>query len=107
MFEVFITDVAKKDLRNNVDWWSKNRSPDEAERWYIEILESIYSLEQLPQRCPLAREAETLGIDLHNLWFGLSSKQTHRSLFTIDGKRVNVLRVLSARQETRDLKLEE
>ena len=107
MFEVFISDAAKKDLRNNVDWWSENRSAEEAELWYTSILESIYSLEHMPQRCPLAREAETLSIELHNLWFGMSSKQTHRSLFTIEGNRVKVLRVLSTRQETKDLKFDE
>ena len=68
-------------------------------------MKAIYSLERNPQRCIVAREADLLGIELKNLWFGLSSKQTHRILFTVDGGVVNVLRVLSARQNTDDLKL--
>jgi len=107
VFEIHISDAAKRDLINNVDWWSENRSADEAERWYVAILESIYSLEQMPERCPLAREAEALGIELHNLWFGLSGKHTHRTLFTISSTNVNVLRVLSTRRENKNLNLDE
>jgi len=105
MFKVLLSDSAKRDLRNNVDWWSEHRSPHLAERWYVAILESIYSLQRNPKRCVLACESEKLGIELHNLWFGLSSKQTHRVLFTVEGKRVNVLRVLSARQDSSSLDL--
>ena len=68
---------------------------------------SIYSLDEMPTRCVMAREAETLGIELHNLWFGLGKKQTHRVLFTIKGNTVNIFRVLSTRQDTNDLSLDE
>ncbi len=105
MFEVLLSESAIRDLRSNVDWWSEHRSSEESERWYVAIMEAIYSLEHNPQRSTFAREAELLGIELRNLWFGLSSKQTHRVLFTVDGSQVNVLRVLSARQNTDDLKL--
>ncbi len=105
MFEIVLTKAAQADLRNNVKWWSEHRSHSEAERWYVSILEHIYSLQHMPTRCLLAREAEALGIELHNLWFGLGSKQTHRVLFTVDGSTVNVLRVLSTRQDTVALNL--
>jgi plasmid stabilization system protein ParE len=105
VFEVHLSDSAKLDLRTNVDWWSENRSEIEAERWYDAIMEAIYSLERTPRRCIAAREAERLGVKLKNLWFGMSSKQTHRVLFTVDGSRVNVLRVLSTRQNTDNLNL--
>lgn len=103
MFEIVLSATAQNDLRANVQWWSEHRSPSEAERWYVSILESIYSLEHMPTRCLLAREAETLGIELHNLWFGLSAKQTHRVLYTVDGNTVNVFRVLSTRQNKFEL----
>lgn len=105
MFEVLLSDSAKRDLRNNVDWWSEHISTSEAERWYVAILESIYSLERNPKRCLLARESKKLNVELHNLWFGLSSKQTHRVLFTVDGDQVNVLRILGTRQDTTNLDL--
>lgn len=105
MFNVFLSDAAQADLRRNVEWWSENRSSSQAERWYDEILKSIYSLSDNPEKCIIARESTALNIELHNLWFGLGSKQTHRVLFTIDGTTVNVLRVLSTRQDTAALKL--
>ena len=105
MFEIDLTSAADEDLRNNVQWWSEHRSRSEAERWYVSILEHIYSLERMPTRCLLAREAESLGIELRNLWFGLGSKQTHRVLFTVEGSRVVVLRVLSTRQDGEGLNL--
>ena len=66
---------------------------------------AIYSLERNPKGRIAAREAEQLGVKLRNLWFGMSSKQTHRVLFIVDGNQVNVLRVLSTRQNTDDLNL--
>ncbi|MCU0713288.1 MAG: hypothetical protein MUC43_14605 [Pirellula sp.] len=56
MFRVLLSDAAQSDIRNNVTWWSENRSREEAERWYIAVMEKIYSLEQLPLRCPIALE---------------------------------------------------
>ena len=53
----------------------------------------------------MAREAEALGIELRNLWFGLRSKQTHRVLFTVEGSTVTILRVLSTRQDGNALDL--
>jgi len=105
VFEVHLSDSAKLDLRSNVDWWSEHRSEREAERWYDAIMEAIYSLERNPKGCLAARESERLGVKLQNLWFGLSSKQTHRVLFIVDDSKVNVLRVLSCRQNTDDLDL--
>jgi len=107
VFEILLTDAAKRDLRNTVDWWSEHRSIIEAERWYASILSSIYSLEHNPKRCVLARESTRLKIELHNLWFGMANKQTHRVLFIVDGDCVNILRVLGTRQDTTDLNLTE
>ena len=105
MFEIVLTDAAQADLHENVQWWGEHRSQSEAERWYVAILDHIYSLEQTPMRCVMAREAEALGIELRNLWFGLSSKQTHRVLFTVEGSTVTVFRVLSTRQDGNALDL--
>jgi plasmid stabilization system protein ParE len=99
VFEVFLSDAAKRDLRLNVQWWSEHRSVEEAECWYVSLLQSIYSLEHFPERCGLAREADSLGIEIRNLWFGLSTKQTHRAVFVIERNKVSILRVLSARQD--------
>lgn len=99
MFDVVLSDAAKADLRKNTRWWAENRSREQAERWYVEIIEKIYSLEFMPTRCPPAPEAATLNLDIRNLLFGLS-RLTHRVLFEIDGQTVNVFRVLHMSQTT-------
>lgn len=104
MFQVLLSDAAKSDIRSNVTWCSENRSKEEAERWYNTVIEKSYSLKQLPFRCPIARESEILGIEIRHLLVGVSSKHTHRILFTIDGDIVNVLRVLSTSQDTTDFR---
>ncbi len=107
MFSVVISDAAQADLRHNVEWWGEHRSVTEAETWYCSILEKIYSLEHMPKRCTLAYESKLLKREIYHLFFGTSSKHTHRVLFTIDDSRVSILRVLSTRQavidDSRDL----
>jgi len=98
MFDVFIADKAKTDIRTNAEWWKEHRSTEQADQWLTGIADAIESLEQMPRRCGLAAEADVLGISIRNLYFGLSSHPTHRVLFTVDENVVNVLRVLSTRQ---------
>ena len=80
MFHVFLSGAAQSDIRSNVTWWTENRSMEEAERWYIFVMDKIYSLEHLPMRCPVTRESEILGIEIRQLLLGVSSKHTHRVL---------------------------
>jgi plasmid stabilization system protein ParE len=98
VFDVVLSDLAKSDLRENVKWWSEHRSPEEAERWYNAILNKIYSLEHMPNRCPMAPETDALKLEIRHLLFGLASRLTHRVLFEIDGKTINVFRVLHTSQ---------
>lgn len=98
MFTVALSDAAKSDLRQNATWWSEHRSHEQAERWYDAILSKIYSLEQMPKRCPFAPEADALHLEIRHLLFGVSSRPTHRVLFEIDGEVVNVVRVLHVSQ---------
>jgi len=98
MFDVFIADKAKNDIRTNAEWWKEHRSAEQADQWLTGVASAIESLKHMPRRCGLAAEATVLEIPIHNLYFGLSSPPTHRVLFTVDENVVNVLRVLSTRQ---------
>jgi plasmid stabilization system protein ParE len=104
VFEVLLSSAAQADIRNNVDWWSANRSKVEAERWYDAAIAKIYSLERLPYRCPIARESERLGVEIRHLLFGVSTTHTHRVLYQIDGTIVTVLRILATSQDTSNLR---
>ncbi len=99
MFAVILTSKAETDIETNVRWWSENRSRDQAERWYSEIAAKINTLEQMPLRCSTAPEGHRLNLPIKHLLFGLSSRPTHRVLFTIVNDQVIVLRVLHTSQD--------
>jgi plasmid stabilization system protein ParE len=71
------------------------RSPLNAEKWLRALYKKIDSLEQMPERCPLARENEYFEDTLRHLVF-----KSHRIIFRIDeAKRsVQVLYVRHAKQ---------
>ena len=79
--EVRITARAETDI-DDVLAWLVQRSPSEAARWHARLLEKIQTLEDQPERCPVAAEADVIGIDLHELLFG-KRRNAYRVLFTI------------------------
>lgn len=92
-FEVVLTKAAQDELDNFHSWWTENRSPDQANRWYTGFYEAMISLEQNPTRCQLAPENDHFTYELRQLNYGLSSKPTHRAIFTIRETVVLILRI--------------
>ena len=72
------------------------RSPLKAEKWLRALYKKIDSLEQMPERCPLARENEYFEETLRHLIF-----KSHRIIFRIDETKrlVQVLYVRHAKQQ--------
>lgn len=99
MFIVQITSKAERDIARNTDWWETNRSKEQADRWYVKIYQAMKTLEHMPMRCPIAPETEEFERLYRQLHFGLSSKQTHRILFSVDDETVTIYRVLHMGQE--------
>ncbi|HXG64083.1 MAG TPA: type II toxin-antitoxin system RelE/ParE family toxin [Blastocatellia bacterium] len=62
--------------------WIKRQSPSRAGAWYEGLLEAIFSLENMPARCPLAPESEDIGIAIRQLLYGKKGSM-YRILFTI------------------------
>jgi plasmid stabilization system protein ParE len=57
-YRVRITDAALADARDYVRFVRDvKKEPAAAERWYRGLLEAVFSLEELPSRCPLIPEA--------------------------------------------------
>lgn len=103
MFKVVITGPAKLDIQSAYDWWAKNRSAADAIRWYTGIFESIKSLEDMPERCPLAPETALVKQGLRQLHYGIGASPTHRIVFTIDENEVVVLRIRHSAQDRLDV----
>ncbi len=96
---VLVQPRAEADLREIVAWWTSNRSPEQALRWWDEILKAIETLRKHPGRCPSARENSEHDHDLHVLNFGLGPKLTHRILFAISPDAVHILTVRHLAQD--------
>lgn len=86
--QVHITARAERDIDETLTWLAEN-SLQAAARWHARLLEKVQTLEDHPVRCPLAEEAERLGLLLRQLLFG-KRRGVYRILFTIDGDIVNI-----------------
>ena len=94
-YAVKITDSALSDAEEYVRFLQeKTREPETPERWFRRLVAAIYSLEDMPQRCPVIPEAAEFAgefkVQLRHLIF-----RSHRIIFRIDEQtsQVTVLRV--------------
>lgn len=92
-FKVEITDEAHAEAINAYQWIVAHGSPLTAARWYSGLLKAIVTLQNFPERCPLAPENSEFEDEIRHLLYQRSS--TYRILFTIDEKArtVHVLHV--------------
>jgi plasmid stabilization system protein ParE len=72
-------------------------SPDAARRWLIGLFQAIFSLDEMPRRCPMIPEADEIGREIRHLLYGKRTA-TYRVIFDIDeeseeGPCVRVLRI--------------
>jgi len=95
---VILQPEAEDQLVASARWWADQRSAEQAHRWYAGFLETIETLADNPERCPLARENAAFPYELRELHYGLGSRPTHRALFTIRPDAVVVLSVRHATQ---------
>ena len=68
-YQVALTDSAKADT-DSIYRWVMSQAPGRGPEWFEGLLEALYSLEQLPLRCPLAREAKKAKRGIRCLLFG-------------------------------------
>ena len=91
-FQVDITDPALADAEAYVYFIREIRKePEAAERWFRGLVRAIYSLEDLPERCPLIPEHEVFApAEIRHLIY-----YSHRIIFGIElpNSRVIVYRV--------------
>ncbi len=94
MRKVVVQRLAKIDIQ---EAWHRAavRAPRTADAWLDRLQETISTLQQNPDRCPLAAENGRVEVELRELLFG-RRPNVFRIVFTIDADTVRVLRFLRA-----------
>jgi plasmid stabilization system protein ParE len=95
-FRVAIARKAAREIEGQYHWLAE-RSRAAADRWRDGLIEAIGSLEENPERCPEAPEAE-YHEGLRQLLHG-KRRHVYRILFEVRGDTVVVLRVRHAAQD--------
>ncbi len=96
-YRVHIADKAFDEIKSQFHY-IQEESPRAAVNWLRAIHSAIDTLEQMPRRCPHARENEHTDDELRQLLF----RKNWRVLFTIEEDIVHVVRVRHARQREID-----
>jgi plasmid stabilization system protein ParE len=93
LFRVELTDRARRDLSSLYARINAAKS-SAAARWFNGLEESVYGLERLPHRCPIAPEAKKAKRSLRHLLYG-NSPHIYRAIYEIDqaNEKVYVLTI--------------
>ena len=94
-YDVDIAPSAAADIREAFGYINE-QSPQNGEAWLRKLYQRVETLETMPQRCPLIREADAFEEEARELLHF-----SHRVIFTIDDERSLVL-VHSVRHAARD-----
>lgn len=81
-YQAVLSETAEGDAGQIYDWIIE-RAPSRGPKWFGELVDSLYSLEQLPYRCPLARESVQARREIRCLLFG-SRKHAYRILYEVN-----------------------
>lgn len=73
-FVVQITDTALADIERNADWWAEHHSVEQALIWFAAVQEQILSLDNMPERFPLAPENVRFQMDLREKIVGVGPR---------------------------------
>jgi len=89
---VVLTDSAEADVESVLKWFHDRQATDAGSRWFAQLMTKLETLEQHPERCPLAAESEDVGLEVRELLLG-RRRFKYRILFTISRQTVTILRV--------------
>jgi plasmid stabilization system protein ParE len=99
-YEVLITPAALADAEEYVLFIRSDRSqPVAADAWWNGLLQAVFSLENMPQRCPIIPENGHFLEELRHLLYFF-----HRIVFSISGSQVTVLRIYHASRQSNPIK---
>jgi plasmid stabilization system protein ParE len=90
----FLVDIAEPAVVDAEDYVrfirDVRKEPEAAVRWFRGLVQAIYSLEDLPERCPVIPEQEEFSFEIRHLIYF-----SHRIIFRVERekKRVVIYRV--------------
>ena len=84
-YNVDIPDIVRDKIREQAYFIARDK-PRTALDWYDKIFEDILSLEEFPDRCPIAPENKHFSFELRHLLIG-----NYRTLFRIEAPNVLIL----------------
>ena len=96
---VVFTQQASREMSEAADWWAEHRDRAQAARWYADFSDQIWTLCQDPERFPFSAENDGFPYTIREIHYGLSSRPTHRAVYTIVGDIVLVLTIRHAAQD--------
>ena len=99
IFRVRLSRAAQSDAEQALTWL-REVAPERADRWFSNLMDTVLSLEQFPERCPLAFESQELAIPLRQLLYG-KKHGAYRILFLVypDDQIVFVVRIRHASRD--------
>ena len=89
---VVLTPAAKHNLRT-IHAYIFQQAPHAANDWLDRAERAVDSLDDHPERCPLAPESLSFGKPIRQLLFGAGNRGTYRLLFVVADQSVYVLHV--------------
>ena len=81
--DVRTTTRAKRDMHRVYNWYRKNASQREADRWYNGIMRSLDQLKRDPDRFSVIHEDDEFGVEFREMLYGSGRRKTHRVIFAI------------------------
>jgi len=91
-YRVVLTDKAEADVESVLKWFCDQRATDAGRRWYAQLIAKLHTLENHPERCPLAAESEDVCQEIREPRLG-KRRHKYRILFKISRRSVVILRV--------------
>jgi len=101
-YRVDLTPQAVSDIEEAFHYVD-HAAPERAKRWFLGLMDAVYSLEDVPERFPVAPESEDFGKEIRQALYG---KRTgvYRIMFRIykETPGEGVVRVICIRHGARD-----
>jgi plasmid stabilization system protein ParE len=98
-FEVKYTARAENDLDVILSWLLAKGAGETGLRWFLGLRKAVGTLRDLPYRCMLARENDSVPFEMRQLLYG-RKPHVYRILFMIEGNTVSILRIRHGRRDS-------